>query len=98
MKDTQKVIVISYNDATKYTLRAKNKRISLVNIKEDDSLIIQVKRLRKEFDKDGQFTSFEEVKGILAGQIRLTDESAKELFQMLYQYFLDKNKSWKKDL
>ena len=90
MKDTQKVIVISYNDATQYTLRAKNKRICLVNMKDDNSLIIQVKRLRKDVDSEGQFASFEEVKGVLAGQIRLTDESVKELFSMLYQYFLDK--------
>jgi len=90
MKDTQKVIVIDYCDAKQYTLRAKNKRISLVNMKDDNSLIIQVKRLRKDFDKDCQFSSFEELKGILAGQIRLTNESAKELFSMLYQYFLDK--------
>ena len=93
MKDSQKIIVIDYRDAKKHTLRAKNKRISLVNIKEDNSLIIQVTRLKKDFHSEGQFASFEEVRGVLHGQIRLTNESAQELFTMLYAYFSNKKES-----
>lgn len=86
--ENKRAVRVTYKNGVKHTLRSNNKRVEISKMFDCSDIEITIKRLRKDMKtKDGHFGRNTESKGLMTASLRLTEETAKEVFTMLYYLF-----------